>query len=99
MADQAARLDPDSAEILSILGTIQALNGRSDVGRRTLRDAARRARKTGDRDLARQSEQLAQLAADPPNLRIQLRMAMAMRKMDMDGMLDEFGLDNEDISL
>jgi tetratricopeptide (TPR) repeat protein len=91
MADQAARLDPDSAEILSIQGTIQALNGRTEVGRRTLRDAARRARKAGNPDLARQSELLAQLAADPRELRIQLRMALAIRQVDMEGMLDEFG--------
>ncbi|MGH2346196.1 MAG: tetratricopeptide repeat protein, partial [Chloroflexota bacterium] len=99
MADEAARLAPDSADILSLLGTIQALNGQAEMGRRTLHDAARRARKAGDHPMADLSERLAQIAADPRKLRMELVTAAAMRQLDVEGLLGDFELDDEDFSL
>jgi ATP/maltotriose-dependent transcriptional regulator MalT len=99
LADEAARLAPDSADILSLLGTIQALNGQAEKGRRTLRDAARRARKAGDRPAAELSGRLANIAADPRSLRMELVMAATMSQLNAEGMLGDFGLDDEDFYL
>lgn len=94
-AEAAVSLAPESAEILSVLGTLQGLTGESKAARQTLRTAARMARQQGNTPLADQCEELGRLGANAGLLRERLEMITAMASVR--GFLGEMGLDDEDL--
>ena len=94
-AEEAVRLAPESADILSTLGTLQGLNGDSKAARQSLRTAAKIARQQGNAPLADQYDELSRLSANAALLRERLEMVTAMASMR--GFLGDMGLDDEDL--
>ncbi len=72
-AEEAARLLPDEASVLILLGMLRALNGRTREAKEALQRAARQARKQGDAAMAQEIELLRQ-QVDSPLLPLMLSM-------------------------
>ena len=82
-AEVAARLAPDNANTLTLLGLLQGLNGQVREGKETLRRAIRVARQQNNPVLAGQIEEMRQLIGSPL-LQVALQMGPLLGDFDPD---------------